>query len=142
MTLRIDIPKGHDHFIGWDVRRLLLGYLARMEDARAGSHDAETFDGKSLGLLNPTPVGTLTVTCNEEPDQFARQLADLSRLRPLAEWHDDDGPVLWWALHRGEIDEPPAHVGTPNDSDWPSDAYQEPEYVWYWSPIPDPSPIV
>lgn len=138
VTLRIDMPKGRDYYLTWDVRRMLLGYLARMEDARAGSHDAETFDGKALGGL----PGTLTVTCNEEPDQFARQLADLSRLRPLDEWHDDDGPVLWWALRRGKIEEPPAHVGTPNDSDWPSDAYQEPEYVWYWSPIPDPSPIV
>lgn len=35
--------------------------------------------------------------------------------RPLAEWHEDDGPVLWW---RFPIEEPP-YVGTPLDDDWP-----------------------
>jgi hypothetical protein len=37
--------------------------------------------------------------------------------RPLSEWHEDDGAVLWWAF---PIVEPP-YVGTPNDSDWPFD---------------------
>ena len=142
VTLRIDLANGDNSFIGWEVRRLLLGYLTRLEDARAGSHDAETFDGKALGLLHPLPTGTLTVTCNEHPEQFARQYADLSRLRPIAEWHDDDGPVLWWALRKGKIEEPPAHVGTPTDSDWPEEAYQAPEYAWYWTPLIEPSPIV
>lgn len=31
--------------------------------------------------------------------------------RPLAEWHEDIGPVLWW---RFPVDEPP-YVGTPLD---------------------------
>lgn len=31
--------------------------------------------------------------------------------RPLAEWHEDDGPVLWWKF---PIEEPP-YVGTPLD---------------------------
>jgi hypothetical protein len=33
------------------------------------------------------------------------------RARPLAEWHVDMGPVLWW---RFPVDEPP-YVGTPLD---------------------------
>ncbi len=33
------------------------------------------------------------------------------RARPLAEWHEDMGPVLWW---RFPVDEPP-YVGTPLD---------------------------
>jgi hypothetical protein len=141
VTLRIDLERDLDEHIVWAVRRMLLGYLTRLEDLRAGSHDAETFDAKTLGLTNPWPATKLTVTCNTEPDQFARQLADLSRLRPFDQWNDDDGVVLWWALQDGEVVEPPAHVGTPNDSDWPTD-YEAPQFTWYWSPLPSPSPIV
>ena len=36
--------------------------------------------------------------------------------RPLAEWHEDIGPVLWW---RFPIEEPP-YVGTPLDDDFPA----------------------
>lgn len=35
--------------------------------------------------------------------------------RPRDEWHDDDGPVLWWWL---PVRSPP-YVGTPLDHDWP-----------------------
>jgi hypothetical protein len=31
--------------------------------------------------------------------------------RPLSEWHEDIGPVLWWKF---PVDEPP-YVGTPLD---------------------------
>lgn len=43
---------------------------------------------------------------------------------PLDEWHDDDGPVLWWKF---PIAEPP-YAGTPNDSDWPG-------YHTHWTRI-------
>lgn len=48
--------------------------------------------------------------------------------RPLAEWHEDIGPVLMWRL---PIVEPP-HAGTPLDSDAPADAT-------HFTPIPVPS---
>lgn len=35
----------------------------------------------------------------------------LEEARPLAEWHEEDGPVLWW---RFPVDEPP-YVGSPLD---------------------------
>ena len=35
--------------------------------------------------------------------------------RPLAEWSEEDGAVLWW---RFPVEEPP-YVGTPLDDDWP-----------------------
>lgn len=35
-------------------------------------------------------------------------------LRPLDEWHEEDGNVLWWIV---PICEPP-FAGTPLDSDW------------------------
>ena len=47
--------------------------------------------------------------------------------RPLPEWHEDIGPVLWWVF---PVAEPP-HAGTPND--WPG-------YYTHWTPITVPSP--
>lgn len=44
------------------------------------------------------------------------QLAALSEIHPFHHWGDDDGPVLWFCL---PVIEPPFHVGTPDDSDWP-----------------------
>ena len=41
------------------------------------------------------------------------------RIRPFAEWHEEDGAVLWFTL---PIQEPP-WCGTPNDDDWP----------WVWT---------
>ena len=45
--------------------------------------------------------------------------------RPLDEWHEDYGPVLWW---RFPVEEPP-FIGTPLDSDWPG-------YHTHWTPHP------
>lgn len=39
--------------------------------------------------------------------------------RPLADWHEDQGPVLWW---RFPIEEPP-YCGTPLDSEWTDGFY-------------------
>ena len=50
-------------------------------------------------------------------------------LRPLAEWHEDYGTVLWW---RAPVCEPP-HVGSPLDDDWDD----EHEFT-HWMPIPNP----
>jgi len=36
---------------------------------------------------------------------------DLTELRPLSEWHEDVGPVLWWKF---PLDEPP-YCGSPLD---------------------------
>lgn len=46
-------------------------------------------------------------------------------MRPLSEWSDDEGPVLWWVV---PISEPP-FCGTPLDSDWPG-------YQTHWTPLP------
>ena len=45
--------------------------------------------------------------------------------QPHHEWHEDDGPVLWW---RFPVTEPP-YVGTPLDDDFPD------EYVTHWTRI-------
>lgn len=44
--------------------------------------------------------------------------------RPIDEWHEDIGPVLWWTF---PIEEPP-YCGTPMDGDWPG-------YHTHWTPF-------
>ena len=47
----------------------------------------------------------------------ARQALGPEVAIPGEQWHEDDGPVLWWLLPVMDAEEPWA--GTPNDSDWP-----------------------
>lgn len=54
---------------------------------------------------------------------------DIRRVRPLSEWHEDEGPVLWWSF---PIEEAP-YAGSPLDTDWPG-------YHTHWTPIPIPVP--
>lgn len=49
---------------------------------------------------------------------------------PRNEWHEDDGPVLWWTW---PVTEAP-WCGTPNDSDWPG-------YHTHWTTVETPQGI-
>lgn len=60
----------------------------------------------------------------ESADELAGRLRAIIVARPIAEWHEDRGPALWW---RFPIDEPP-FSGSPRDSDWPG-------YHTHWTPI-------
>ena len=51
------------------------------------------------------------------------------RARPLEEWGEDYGDVLWWKF---PIEEPP-YVGSPLDEKWPEDHT-------HWNPIVMPQP--
>jgi hypothetical protein len=61
-------------------------------------------------------------TIEHHPDAKAGLAA--KKARPLAEWHEDDGPALWWAF---PIQEPP-WSGQPTDDDWP-------HYHTHWTPL-------
>lgn len=64
--------------------------------------------------------------------------------RPLAEWHEDDGPALWWRFPIME----PLYVGTPLDcptrveiaiDGWVTDTRKFggwPGYHTHWTPLP------
>jgi hypothetical protein len=52
--------------------------------------------------------------------------------RPLSEWHEDDGAVLWWNF---PISEPP-YAGTPLDSSWPYSADDEWALGWTHLEVP------
>ena len=67
-------------------------------------------------------------------------LNEAAEAKPLAEYHEDNGPVLWWAF---PVNEPP-YVGAPFDSDWPG-------YHTHWTPLvvpatphpaPQPQPVL
>lgn len=49
--------------------------------------------------------------------------------RALAEWHEDDGPVTWWAWCGHEWAGEAPWCGTPLDQGWPG-------YHTHWTPIP------
>lgn len=58
-------------------------------------------------------------------ERCAKQDAEMPR--PLADWHEDDGAVVWWMI---PVDEP-AWIGTPLDDGWPG-------YHTHWTPHPKP----
>jgi hypothetical protein len=63
-----------------------------------------------------------------------QHLADAENpLRWFHEWHDDDGAVLWFFC---PVTEPPFHVGTPFDSDWPWERGREPQQELIWCQLP------
>ena len=49
--------------------------------------------------------------------------------RPLEEWHEDYGDVLWWKF---PVEEPP-YVGSPLDASWSG-------HHTHWTPIAVPEP--
>lgn len=58
---------------------------------------------------------------------FSLKYVWLRTPRPLDEWHEDNGPALWWTL---PVSEPP-YAGTPLDDDFP-------EHVTHWTPLEIP----
>lgn len=64
--------------------------------------------------------------------------------RPIDEWCEEDGNVLWWAF---PVEEPP-YVGTPNDTGEPFEVRTNsgivaagmfggwPGYHTHWTPLP------
>jgi len=61
-------------------------------------------------------------TIEHHPDAVAGLGA--KKPRQLEDWHEDDGPALWW---RFPVDEPP-YCGHPNCDDWPG-------YHTHWTPL-------
>ncbi len=51
------------------------------------------------------------------------------KARPISEYHEDHGSVVWWAWEDDAWLGEPAWIGTPSDSDWPG-------YHTHWTPHP------
>lgn len=58
-----------------------------------------------------------------------QQEAAQEKARPLSEWHEDLGPVVWWRLCRDERPDEACWIGMPLDDDWPG-------YHTHWTPHP------
>jgi hypothetical protein len=67
-----------------------------------------------------------TLALELQLDEARAELARLTTLRPMDEWHDDDGDVLWW---RVPIEEAP-YASSPLDDSWTG------SYYTHWTPIP------
>lgn len=79
-------------------------------------------------MSNPCVTPLLRLTQGSREVERLRKEIEVSRTpRPLDEWHEDHGAVLWWEF---PIVEPP-YCGTPLDADWP-------DYHTHWTPITIP----
>lgn len=101
-------------------------YAPSLTDAPEHSIYDETQQGKRIAVaFGSRDIARLLASAPDLRDELKRLTAPV----PRSEYHDDDGPVLWW---RFPIVEPP-YCGRPDDSDWPeSDDYT------HWTPIPIP----
>jgi hypothetical protein len=89
--------------------------------------------GYTVVLVVQEPGTVHAMSPDDEPlpaDRFLETLTlhgpyQAASVRPLSEWHEDDGPVTWWKF---PVDEP-AWIGSPTDSDWPG-------YHTHWTPHP------
>lgn len=85
--------------------------LAVIEDGR---HDglfpitAEWHEARFIAAANPAVILALI-----------ERVRAAEALRNESDWHEDDGPVLWWAYDDGQLLGEPPYVGSPIDTDWP-----------------------
>ncbi|APB77406.1 hypothetical protein PPYC2_21730 [Paenibacillus polymyxa] len=82
----------------------------------------------NLDMRNPRNNHLLMLAQEKAELERMRKEIEVSRTpRPLDEWGEDYGDVLWWKF---PIVEPP-YCGTPLDADWP-------DYHTHWTPITIP----
>lgn len=85
---------------------------------------------KMIELIQEAVGGCATYWAGRIADHLlANGMTISTEARPLKEWHEDIGDVLWWKF---PIEEPP-YVGSPLDLNWPS-------YHTHWTPIVVPEP--
>jgi hypothetical protein len=118
-----------------DTNDLIAKHLATLLDritaaeARAEEAERERDDARCVGealarAADANLEAAETVTADR--DRLADEVALLATPRPLADWHEDHGFVLWWIL---PVCEPP-YSGSPLCDDWP-------EYHTHWTPLPE-----
>jgi hypothetical protein len=108
-----------------DEERIAAGYQSDAASPFCAPDDARVLQGKAAIARIRAAAERQAV---ELYDRLARgeevSESDESRARPLEEWHEDIGNVLWWKF---PINEPP-YAGTPLDDEWPG-------YHTHWTPI-------
>lgn len=117
----------------------MIGHKAQeISELRTAQGEAEAREQRLKEM-----VGIALGECKGEPDYFlAKKIRSVFATlypdtpaptpeiiaRPIEEWHEDMGCVIWWEF---PISEPP-HCGTPMDIDWPG-------YHTHWTPIVIPA---
>lgn len=86
--------------------------------------DSGMYGDNASTVFYPVFVAELELECNSTNGESVNNCA-----RPLEEWHEDYGDVLWWKF---PIEEPP-YVGSPLDANWP-------DYHTHWTPFAVPEP--
>ncbi|MCY1224820.1 hypothetical protein D9M72_369950 [compost metagenome] len=94
--------------------------LASAGDARRALGGYQT-DSFRVLKTHPAPAAA------KDGQQRAGDVAPLLA-RALDEWHEDDGPVMWWAWCGHEWAGEAPWCGTPHYQDWPG-------YHTHWTPI-------
>ncbi|SSW66653.1 hypothetical protein AVE30378_02192 [Achromobacter veterisilvae] len=94
--------------------------LASTGDARRALGGYQT-DSFRVLKTHPAPAAA------KDGQQRARDVSPLLA-RALDEWHEDDGPVMWWAWCGHEWAGEAPWCGTPHYQDWPG-------YHTHWTPI-------
>jgi hypothetical protein len=82
---------------------------------------------KTVKRVTPGPAWVVDVYFKpfiERLEAAEAQVRQLKTARPIDEWHEDYGDVLWWTF---PIEEAP-YCGNPLDSAWPG-------YHTHWTPI-------
>ena len=89
-----------------------------------GAHNAAASMSEDMRLL-----GNLCADFVADDAESAAQTPLLAR--HISEWHEEDGPVMWWAWNgeRREWAGEPAWIGSPLSEDWPG-------YHTHWTPHP------
>lgn len=102
---------------GWNQRQL----------AEASGLHQQTISRYREGLRLPDfrALVALATALEVTVDELLGRSPAPPRPRPLEEWDEDDGAVLWWAL---PVREPP-YVGSPLDDDFPG------HFVTHWTPL-------
>lgn len=117
-----------------ELTRISVEMIAALDAANEKLAEAEQqLDHRTL-VPDPTPPATVARTTGPESERLGRPHRSAntdSVLHKREDWHEDDGPVLWWFF---PLREPP-YVGGETDDDFP-------DYVTHWTRIigPDAPP--
>ncbi|ADM70864.1 hypothetical protein GMA19_03057 [Paenibacillus polymyxa E681] len=112
----------------WEKRMDYWILEAEKEKKRADGVEKRLYFLETENEILKNNIKVLVDTQKESESLIQQKDAEICRTpRPLDEWGEDHGAVLWWKF---PIDEPP-YCGTPLDADWP-------DYHTHWTPITIP----
>jgi|GEM_PF-5907067 len=123
---------GHQHpaDADWPLPVVLLGHPATYHplsqlsaDLRQAMEGAEELNEFQVIVPKALWANAMRALSTHQPQTDAGEA--VLEARPLDEWHEDMGDVVWWKF---PIEEP-AMIGNPLDSAWPG-------YHTHWTPHP------